>query len=289
MNTKLADLEYGSNSLAELLDNLGGISPKRVRMNPAPGTATVEDVVRLRNTTRRIYELVDGTLVEKIMGAPESFVAGEVLTLIKMWNSEHGNRGMVLAPDGPIKLMKKLVRIPDVSFTNWDRIPGRRVPAAPVPDLAPDLAVEVLSEGNTREEMERKLKEYFLSEVQLVWYIDPRKRIVQVYTSPDDVTELDEHDTLDGGGVLPGFSVPVASLLRQLRHPASPNQQRATAQRSPRSGNNDAASIAAAGSAIFRGARGLSCLHVACSHNVQATPSSICREIPAAASRLWGR
>ena len=75
-----------------------------------------------------------------------------------------------------MKLAEKLVRIPDVSFTNWDRVPGRVVPDAPVPDLAPDLAVEVLSEGNTREEMERKLKEYFHSDVQLVWYIDPRKR-----------------------------------------------------------------------------------------------------------------
>jgi Uma2 family endonuclease len=65
---------------------------------------------------------------------------------------------MVLGSDGPMKLMKKLVRIPDVSFTNWDRVPNRRVPNEPVPNLAPDLAVEVLSEGTTREEMERKLK-----------------------------------------------------------------------------------------------------------------------------------
>jgi Uma2 family endonuclease len=85
-----------------------------------------------------------------------------------------------------------------------------------VPDLAPDLAVEVLSEGNTREEMERKLKEYFLSEVSVVWFVDPRNRTVRVYTSPDDVTELGEGDTLDGGDVLPGFSVPVARLFADL-------------------------------------------------------------------------
>lgn len=112
--------------------------------------------------------------------------------------------------------MQKLVRVPDVSFTNWDRLPGRHVPMAPVPEVVPDLAVEVLSEGNTRGEMERKLKEYFLSDVTLVWFLDPRKRTVQVYTSPDDMIELAETDTLDGGDVLPGFSVPVARLFADL-------------------------------------------------------------------------
>lgn len=216
MDETLTDLEPGTGSLAELLDSLGGVSPKRVRMKPAPGTATAKDVERMRNKTRRIYELVDGTLVEKVMGAPESFVALKLGKYVQRWNDDSGDLGMVLGEAGTLKLMKGLVRAPDLSFTNWDRLPGRRVPAEPVPDLAPDLAVEVLSEGNTRGEMERKLKEYFLSEVQLVWYIDPRKRTVQVYTSPDDVTELGTGDTLDGDDVLPGFSVPVASLFEQL-------------------------------------------------------------------------
>lgn len=123
---------------------------------------------------------------------------------------------MILGADGPFHLMQKLVRIPDVSFTNWNRLPGRHVPTEPVPEVVPDLAVEVLSEGNTHEEMERKLKEYFLSEVTLVWFVDPKARTVRVYTSPDEVIELTEADTLDGGDVLPGFSVPVARLFADL-------------------------------------------------------------------------
>jgi Uma2 family endonuclease len=234
MDETLADLEYGSGSLAELLDSLGGISPRRVRMNPAPGTATVRDVVRLRNNTRRLYELVDGTLVEKIMGAKESFIAVQVSTLLNAHSTSHGNLGMVLGADGMVKLMKELVRIPDVSFTSWDRVPGRVVPDEPVPDLAPDLAVEVLSEGNTREEMERKLKEYFLSEVRLVWYIDPRNRTVQVYTSPDDVTELGEGDTLHGGDVLPGFSVEVSRLFDHLKPAKSAKPTRKNGGKKPK-------------------------------------------------------
>jgi Uma2 family endonuclease len=127
--------------------------------------------------------------------------------------------------------MDKLVRAPDLAFTYLDRTPDRRVPDEPVPDLAPDLAVEVLSEGNTREEMERKPKEYFFSEVQLVWYVDPRTRTVRVYTPPDRVVELGTADALDGGTVLPGFSVRVAQLFEQpgpAAKPARPSKPQTT-------------------------------------------------------------
>ena len=214
MDTELAATDF--ESIDDLLVSLGGVSPKRVRWSPRPGTASVRDVIRIRDKSRRIYELVDGVLVEKVMGLKESVVMMKLSKHIQRWNDDEGDVGMIAGEAGTVKLMGKLVRAPDFAFTNWDRVPGRVPPDEPVPDLAPDLAVEVLSEGNTREEMERKLKEYFLSEVQLVWYIDPRTRVVQVYTSPDDVTELGEKATLVGGDVLPGFSVPVARLFDHL-------------------------------------------------------------------------
>ena len=134
----------------ELLARLGNISPKRVLLAPAPGTATVRDVTRLLDRHKRKFELVDGTLVEKVMGQKESFIAMEIGFILKEWNRAAGNVGMILGAGGPFHLMQKLVRIPDVSFTNWDHLPGRHVPTEPVPDVSPDLAVEVLSEGNTR-------------------------------------------------------------------------------------------------------------------------------------------
>lgn len=204
--------------MSELLQNLG-VTADRVRLTPAPGTATVRDVARLLDRHERKFELVDGTLVEKIYGVRKSVVGVALGYAIAKWNESAGNVGMILGADGPFHLMKKLVRIPDVSFTNWDRLPGRHVPTEPVPDVAPDLAVEVLSEGNSVVEMERKLKEYFLSEVSVVWFVDPKTRTVRVYTSPDDVTELKAADTLDGGDVLPGFSVPVSRLFADLDPP----------------------------------------------------------------------
>jgi Uma2 family endonuclease len=209
-------------TIDELLDSLGGISPDRVRFDPLPGTATERDVIRLYEDHKRLFELVDGTLVEKVMGAKESFVAIQLILLLGRWNEENGNVGMILGEAGTLKLLKKLVRIPDVSFTLWDRLPNRKVPREPIPDLAPDLAVEVLSRKNTKREMERKLKEYFLAGVRLVWFIDPRNRTVRVFTSPDEAAVLGPGDDLDGGEVLPGFRVPVARLFAELADEPSP-------------------------------------------------------------------
>ncbi|MFO0821768.1 MAG: Uma2 family endonuclease [Gemmataceae bacterium] len=203
-------------TLGDLLVSLGRISPMRVFITPTPGTATVWDVARLLDRDKRLVELVDGTLVEKVYGIVKSVMGVQIGYLLSNWNEQAGKVGWVAGASGPFRLGKKLVRIPDVSFTRWTRLQGRKVPTESVPLLAPTLAVEVLSEGNTRLEMERKLKEYFLAGVLLVWLVDPKRRTVRVFTSPDDVTELGVRDTLDGGDVLPGFAVPVARLFADL-------------------------------------------------------------------------
>jgi Uma2 family endonuclease len=131
-----------------------------------------------------------------------------------------------------VRLLKGLVRVPDVAFFSWDKLPGRVFPSKTIPALAPDLAVEVLSEGNTPEEMERKLREYFLAGVRLVWMIDPRKRTAEVYTSPDAPTAtFDERQALDGGDVLPGFTLPLAELFGRL--PSAPRKTRPSRKKKP--------------------------------------------------------
>jgi Uma2 family endonuclease len=79
--------------------------------------------------------------------------------------------------------------------------------------LAPDLAIEVLSEGNTEQEMLRKLHDYFTAGVRLVWYIDRRTRSARSYTAEDAVTEVGESESLSGGAVLPGFEMSLGTLF----------------------------------------------------------------------------
>jgi Uma2 family endonuclease len=203
-------------TLADLLEQLGGIAPERVRFRPAPGTATEEDVLTIRNSPeRRLCELVDGVLVEKVMGLRESYLASVLITILLTFVRPR-NLGMVTAPDGTMRLAPGLVRIPDVAFISWDRLPNRRVPTEPIPDLAPDLAVEVLSVGNTLGEMARKRQDYFAAGVHLVWQVDPRTRTVEVFTAPDQSTILHETHILDGGTVLPGFTLPLPELFAAL-------------------------------------------------------------------------
>ena len=85
-------------TFADLLDELGGISPSRVRLRPTPGKATEKDVIRIEAQENRLFELVDGVLVEKAMGARESFLATHISFLLKVF-LQNNDLGAVLDPD----------------------------------------------------------------------------------------------------------------------------------------------------------------------------------------------
>ncbi len=227
-------LPEGCETAADLLDKLGGIHPRRVRLDPPLGTATERDLLRVLARTGRLYELVDGTLVEKAMGFLESFLALDLASFLQSFVKQH-DLGILVGEAGTIRLLAGLVRMPDVAFISWQQLPERKVPSEPIPELAPELAVAIRSEGNSAGEMDRKLKEYFLAGVRLVWFVDPRARIVMVFTAPEQVRILDENQTLDGGEVLPGFTLPLAELFARLpEKPAKPSKGRTKKARKPK-------------------------------------------------------
>jgi Uma2 family endonuclease len=203
-------------NLAELLDRLGGIPLERIRFQPPPGTATVEDALQIEAREDRLCELVDGVLVEKPMGYTESLIAVRLIAALEAFVVAH-DLGVVTGEAGMCHLPANLLRIPDVAFVGWDQFPGREVPDEGAPEVVPDLAVEVLSQSNTPREMERKLREYFRAGVRLVWFVDPQSRNVTVYTGPSRSKVLGADQTLDGGKVLPGFKLPVANLFANLK------------------------------------------------------------------------
>lgn len=202
-------------TIADLLQRLGDIPAHRVRLHPAPGTATEADVLRIEAKENRLFELVDGVLVEKGMGFGESVLAGAILAALRDWVKPRG-LGIVAGADGMMKLIANQVRIPDVAYFSRTRIPSGTFPDQPIPTLTPDIAVEVLSESNTKREISRKRSEYFSAGTQLVWIVDPRSCSVSVYTSPDDLTVLDKRQHLDGGTVLPGFTLSLRELFAEI-------------------------------------------------------------------------
>jgi Uma2 family endonuclease len=202
----------GVTTIGALLKRLGNIPAGRVRLHPAPGTATEQDVIEILDRENRPCELVEGTLVEKPVGYTESEIAGLILTFLNVFVRSR-KLGIVTGPDGTIRLFAGLVRIPDVAFASWDRFPDRKRPRTPIPHLVPDLVVEVLSKSNTRSEMKRKLGEYFAAGVRLVWMVDPSKRSVRVHTSASQSVLFSSGQSLDGGAVLPGFTLPLDDLF----------------------------------------------------------------------------
>ncbi len=205
-------------TLADLRHRLGGIPLERICFHPAPGTATEKDVIEAEERENRLCELVDGTLVEKAIGFEESRLAIELAFLIKSYLAQH-DLGICVGADGMMRIAPGLVRIPDLSFISWNRLPGRESPREPIPDLAPDLAVEVLSDGNTKSEMARKVGEYFDVGVILVWLIDPRKRTARSVSTIEKSALVRAHEAVDGGAVLPGFILRLSDLLDHGRRP----------------------------------------------------------------------
>jgi Uma2 family endonuclease len=98
------------------------------------------------------------------------------------------------------------VRGPDVGY--WSR---ERVPEVPEDyfEVPPDLAVEIVSPGDSQTRVQAKILQYLKQGVRMVWVVDPELRIVTVYRGLDQMRILEEDATLSGEEVLPGFNCPV--------------------------------------------------------------------------------
>jgi Uma2 family endonuclease len=205
-------MSVGFVTAADLQHQLGGIPLERIRVVPPPGLATDHDAMLVQDREGRTCEVVDGVLVEKAMGFYEARVATMLLHLIEQFLEKH-DLGIAVGPDGLIRLSSKRSRAPDVAFIRWEKFPNRKLPSAPVPHLIPDLAVEVLSRGNTRAEIETKLDEYFVAGVEFVWIIDPARQTAKLYRTRDDAIEISGNDFLSAPSVLPGFEVSLQMLF----------------------------------------------------------------------------
>lgn len=196
----------------DLFRRFGPIPLSRIVLDPPPGKATVEDVIKFDDHKDQLCELYDGTLVRKPMGFYESYLAVQITIMLGQFVKER-NLGIVAGSDGMMQVFPDEVRIPDISFISHQRLANTGFPREAAPRIAPDLAVEVISRGNTRQEMERKLREYFEAGTKAVWYVYPTTRQVVTYNSPESFVELNESDTLDAGDVLPGFTLDLKSLF----------------------------------------------------------------------------
>jgi len=202
----------------DLASRFGDIPLARIRFSPPPGLATEADVLEIHAREKRLCELVEGTLIEKTMGTYESLIAIRLATaLTNYFDANQPRIGFVLGADGMLRLNPDLIRIPDVSVILRQRVRPGAFPKRGVAKIVPNLAVEVISEGNTVAEMERKLDEYFGSGVQEVWYVYPVERQIYRYVARQQVQIWTDVDEIANIEILPNFRCPIAPLLL---HPA---------------------------------------------------------------------
>ena len=173
---------------------------------------TPEDLLAMPDG--KSYELVDGRLVERNMGAESSEVGGNLYFHLRLFCKDR-DLGLVWPADNGYQCFPHapgLVRKPDVSFVRRGRLPGDIAPRGWV-RIPPDLAVEVVSPGDTAEDLEEKLEDYQKAGVPLVWVIYPKARKARVFRPDGPPAELEEDDVLSGEDVIPGFCCPLREIL----------------------------------------------------------------------------
>lgn len=174
---------------------------------------TGEDLWRLSDSGK-YYELVQGELRQM---SPPGMEHGEravrIGRLLDEFVEEH-ELGRVGVESGfYLARNPDTVRGPDAFFVSKERLP-LEVEVVGFCEVLPDLVVEVVSPGDTFTEVMEKVQEYLAAGVRLVWVVDSRRHVVLVYPGGHTLAET---DTLTGGEVLPGFTVPVTRLFRRRR------------------------------------------------------------------------
>lgn len=156
----------------------------------------------------RLLELINGEIVEKVPTEEHGIIVLRIGSRVMIFveTRQLGHVGVEIRHRLPED--EENVRLPDVSFRKTQQAPVKK---GSVPQM-PDLAVEVKSPTNTIRELREKADYYLANGSQMVWLVYPTKRLVEVYTTAEELI-LTEDDVIDGGDVLPEFTLPVREIF----------------------------------------------------------------------------
>jgi Uma2 family endonuclease len=176
-------------------------------------SVTADELLEMPDDGYR-YELVKGELIRT---APAGYQHGEVAMNIGARLHEYVKRhnlGGVYAAETGFVLTQDpdTVRAPDAAFIRQELV-EKAESTTGYWIGPPDLAVEVVSPGDTVSEVEDKVAEWLEAGARLVWVVSPKLHTVTVYRSLTDIVTLTGKDTLNGGDVVPGFQISVTEIF----------------------------------------------------------------------------
>jgi Uma2 family endonuclease len=177
---------------------------------------TVEEFERFadapENADRR-FELIDGEIVELSPTELHGLIVVIISSGIFVYLQQNPIGRVTVETRHRMPDDRHNARIPDVSFTSNERLLAL-VEKGSVPQM-PDLAVEVKSPDDSLKGLREKAAYYLANGSRMVWLVQPEKRLIDVYVQDGDIQVLTERDTLEGGDVLPGFSLAVRAVFPQ--------------------------------------------------------------------------
>lgn len=157
------------------------------------------------------YEVVDGEREVKMAGAKHgeicAQITGELIAYLKRTKA-----GKVYSSNTTFQIGQN-ERMPDVAFVAAARIPAEGSPSGKW-ELAPDLAVEVISPTDVWEKVNRKVREYFAAGTQQVWLVSQEAEEVMIYDSPTQIKVVTAAEYLTSETLLPGFKCRVSDLFQ---------------------------------------------------------------------------
>jgi len=163
-----------------------------------------------------LYEVVDGQIVEKKVGAREIMLANTLSRLLAAWLWDR-DIGHALIEMGYLIPPKNNERKPDFSIVSFDSWPyDLELPVGGTMPVVPDLAVEFVKPSNYQDDIDEKIEEYFTAGVKEVWVISTKLRRITQYTSVLDVVRYGVSDTLTTD-LIPEFELPVMQLFPAKR------------------------------------------------------------------------
>mgnify|MGYP001267636373 CR=1 FL=1 len=180
----------------------------------------------LAQSSAQPFELIDGERIDKMPTAAEHAMVIRMLLMLLYGHVIARQLGEVFAeatfilPNREDPNWVKGSRTPDLMFYSAERFATyisaeadwRARPFA----LVPDLVIEVISPTDTYSAVSAKVDVYLRDGVRLIWIVDPQRRKAAVHTPGQPMQQLDEGNTLSGGEIIPGFTLLLADLFKQV-------------------------------------------------------------------------